>query len=271
MSINRNSDDIDKKALSDQTGDNVVAFITRHYFGIVISTLLAMFFLPAIFGFTGTFIILAIFTIIVFVVYVYNARKFSESHIIDISMARTADIAVNESRIDEDEDEEADNLWKLARRYYEIYRHRAPEKRKLAYEFRHRILDFMDLRDYIEDTEYEDEANELYDRLYYDLNRTCDILEKVDADDRQVIDNILISTFHGLSWIFIECDNIIERMMEIYDAITADDRKVETDVLLKPTVTSSVPTITKKEEKPTKKDPEIEDLYSVRNARLFPR
>ena len=183
-------------------------------------------------------------------------------HFIDTTSVKTND--------EEDGDEDEENIWDLSRRFYKMHRGRTQKDGEFARICRHYILEFSDLYDDVSETNHLDEANELHDKLYNILEHPCSIIERINTANLNEIRATLISCGSSAEKIFADCDDIINKMETIYDTISADDEETETE-------DSEEELEEKKPETPTtvipnkKPNSDIEDLYNIRNARLFPK
>ncbi len=180
----------------------------------------------------------------------------------------TTSVKTNDDDDDDDDDEE--NIWDLSRRFYKMHRGRTQKDGEFARICRHYILEFSDLYDDVSETDHLDEANELHDKLYNILEHPCSIIERINTANPNEIRATLISCGSSAEKIFADCDDIINKMETIYDTISADDEDTETedDEEELKEEKPETPTTVLPNKKP---DSDIDNLYSIRNARLFPR
>ena len=184
---------------------------------------------------------------------------------VDATSVKTDD----EEEEDDDDDDDEKNIWDLGRRFYKMHRGRTQKDGEFARICRHYILEFSDLYDDVSETDHLDEANELHDELYNILEHPCSIIERINTANLNEIRSTLISCGSSAEKIFADCDDIINKMETIYDTISADDEETETeDKEELEEEKPETPTTAKPSKKP---DSDIDDLNSIRNARLFPR
>ena len=198
-----------------------------------------------------------------------SVRVIASGGPIGLSVDATS-VKTNDEDDDDDDDDDEENIWDLSRRFYKMHRGRTQKDGEFARICRHYILEFSDLYDDVSETNHLDEANELHDKLYDILEHPCSIIERINTANLDEIRSTFISCGSSAEKIFADCDDIINKMETIYDTISADDEDTETedDEEELKEEKPETPTTVLPNKKP---DSDIDNLNSIRNARLFPR